>query len=77
MLPDKQSSAGAPPKAVCSPREIEVLRCVAEGMTDDQIARNLGISRRTVRTHLERIFRKFDLHSRTAAVAILRDMDPR
>ncbi|WP_433333520.1 LuxR C-terminal-related transcriptional regulator [Spirillospora sp. CA-294931] len=44
-------------------------------MTDDQIARSLGITRRTVRTHLERIFRKYNLHSRAAAVGILTGED--
>ncbi|MBO2446298.1 helix-turn-helix transcriptional regulator [Actinomadura barringtoniae] len=68
MLPDRRNA-----KTSCSPREIEVLRRVAEGMTDDQIARTLGISRRTVRTHLERIFKKHGLHSRAAAVGILRN----
>ncbi|MFC6881247.1 MULTISPECIES: response regulator transcription factor [Actinomadura] len=71
MLPDRTSASDLPARSSCSPRETEVLRRVAEGMTDDQIARTLGISRRTVRTHLERVFRKYGLHSRAAAVAIL------
>jgi DNA-binding CsgD family transcriptional regulator len=37
--------------------------------SDKQIAVELGISRRTVRTHLDRLFRDHHLHSRAAAVA--------
>jgi DNA-binding CsgD family transcriptional regulator len=38
-------------------------------MTDDMIASRLGLSRRTVRTHLERLFARHRVHSRAAAVA--------
>lgn len=49
-------------------REVEVLRLVADGLTDSQIAQQLVISPRTVNTHLSSIFRKLDVSSRTAAV---------
>ena len=58
--------------AVASPlteREWEVLRLVAAGRTDKEIAGNLFVSRLTVRKHLEHIFAKLRVHSRTAAVA--------
>lgn len=42
---------------------------IASGLSDKQIAACLGLSPRTVRTHLERLFRNHALHSRTAAVA--------
>jgi len=41
---------------------------VAAGRTNSQIARQLGISDRTVRTHLENIYDKLGVSSRTAAV---------
>jgi DNA-binding CsgD family transcriptional regulator len=42
---------------------------VASGHTNAQIARRLGISEGTVRTHLENIYKKLHVSSRTAAVA--------
>lgn len=50
-------------------REIEVLRLVREGLTNAEIAQHLVVSKTTVRTHLENIFAKLDVHTRTAAVA--------
>ena len=51
-----------------TPRQWELLRLLAAGHTNTQIARRLGISERTVRTHLENIYRRLDVSSRTAAV---------
>lgn len=50
-------------------REWEVLRLVARGHSDKSIARLLLISRLTVRKHLEHIYTKLGVHSRTEAVA--------
>ena len=50
-------------------REVEVLALVREGFTNREIAERLVISRTTVRTHLENVFEKFGVHTRTAAVA--------
>ena len=52
-----------------SDREREVLALVDEGKTNAEIADVLGIAPTTVRTHLEHIYRKLDVHSRTAALA--------
>jgi DNA-binding CsgD family transcriptional regulator len=49
-------------------RELEVLQLVAEGLTNREIARRLFISPATVRTHLEHVFEKLGVGSRTAAV---------
>jgi DNA-binding NarL/FixJ family response regulator len=46
-----------------------VLALVAVGYTNDQAARRLGISPRTIRKHLEAIFAKAHVQSRAAAVA--------
>ncbi len=50
-----------------TPRELEVLRLVAQGLTDTQIAEKLVISRRTVNAHLTSIYRKINVSSRSAA----------
>jgi DNA-binding CsgD family transcriptional regulator len=54
-------------------REIEVLELVAQGQTNAEVAARLVISRATVRTHLENIFEKLGVHTRTAAAARLYD----
>ncbi len=48
-------------------REVEVLRLVAQGLSDRAIAQQLGISPRTVNGHLSAIYRKLGVTSRTAA----------
>ena len=53
---------------VLSDRELQVLECVAEGMTNIQIGEALGISPKTVARHRERIMNKLDLHSCAALV---------
>jgi ATP/maltotriose-dependent transcriptional regulator MalT len=50
-------------------REAEVLRLVAEGKTNKDIASELFLSERTVARHLSNIFTKIDVNSRTAAAA--------
>ena len=51
-----------------TPRQWELLRLVAAGHTNAQIARRLGISEGTVRIHLENIYARLQVPSRTAAV---------
>jgi predicted ATPase/DNA-binding CsgD family transcriptional regulator len=50
-------------------RQREVLRLLADGLSDPEIAEALGISARTVETHVAGILNKLGLHARTAAVA--------
>ena len=50
-----------------SPRELEVLRLVATGLTDAQVAKKLVLSTRTVSTHLQSIYNKLGVNSRAAA----------
>ena len=51
-----------------TPRQKHLLRLVAAGHTNTQIARRLGITEGTVRTHLENIYERLGVSSRTAAV---------
>jgi DNA-binding CsgD family transcriptional regulator len=51
-----------------TPRHWDLLRLLAAGHTNTQIARHLGISEGTVRTHLENIYTRLNVSSRTAAI---------
>jgi DNA-binding CsgD family transcriptional regulator len=51
-------------------REREILDLVAEGRTNAEIAERLWVSPGTVRRHLENIYAKLGVHTRTAAVAV-------
>jgi DNA-binding CsgD family transcriptional regulator len=61
-LPDK-------PPVLLTPREIEVLSALGNGMTNKETARLLGISPHTVKFHIESLFRKLGAASRAEAVA--------
>lgn len=51
-----------------SPREQDVLRCLVRGASYNQVARELGISIHTVRSHIRNIYRKLQVHNVAAAV---------
>jgi two-component system nitrate/nitrite response regulator NarL len=52
-----------------TPREVEVLRLLAEGLPNKLIAQQLGISEHTAKFHIAAIFSKLNAHTRTEAVA--------
>jgi DNA-binding NarL/FixJ family response regulator len=52
-----------------SERERDVLALVAKGTTNQEIATTLDVSARTVGKHLEHIYEKLQVHTRTAAAA--------
>lgn len=56
-----------------TPRELEVLGCVAQGMTDKEIATHLTLSLHTVKTHLRNILSKLQVRSRREAVRLAKD----
>ena len=56
-----------PPTPELSRREREILSLIAEGFTNDMIARRLGIALSTVKNHTTNIFRKLDVPNRTNA----------
>lgn len=65
----RQARAGSEVGASLSPREREVLPLLAEGLTMQQIGRRLGISPRTVETHVAKLYRKLAVHTRLQAIA--------
>jgi len=56
-------------QALLTPRELEVLAALSEGLTNKAIARRLDISLHTVKFHVESLFRKLGARTRTEAVA--------
>jgi DNA-binding NarL/FixJ family response regulator len=73
-LPQTREGAGfAPPeplaRSLLTPRELEVLAQIAQGMSNKAVARRLGISVHTVKYHLEAIFTKLGARSRADAVS--------
>jgi DNA-binding NarL/FixJ family response regulator len=59
-----------PPEAPLTPRERDVLGAAARGLGNKQIAAELGMSARTVQTHLTSVFAKLGVSSRTEAVLL-------
>lgn len=58
-------------EGMLTPRERDVMRCVEDGLSNTEIARELWIQPTTVRKHLENIFTKLGVRSRTAALSRL------
>ena len=63
-----EAKSAPDPLATLSPREREVLGLLLEGMPNKLIARRLGISEKTVKTHLTSVFRQLDVTDRVQAV---------
>jgi DNA-binding NarL/FixJ family response regulator len=61
-------SAQHPDAPALTPRETEILQLIAKGLSNRSAAETLGVSRATVRTHLEHIYAKLDVSNRTEAV---------
>ncbi len=69
VAPDADAADDSQVEAL-TPREIEVLELLAEGLSNKGIARRLGISDQTVKFHVASISGKLGAHSRTGAVRL-------
>jgi DNA-binding CsgD family transcriptional regulator len=69
MRPANAGVEDAPAEPLLTNRERQVLGLLADGLGNKQIAARLGISTNTVKTHLELLFDKLGVSSRTEAVA--------
>lgn len=67
LVPDP-ATREAPLPSPLSPREVEILHLIGKGLTNREAAEVLGLSRATVRTHLENIYQKLDVSNRVEAV---------
>jgi DNA-binding NarL/FixJ family response regulator len=73
-LVDQHTTAAAPAQperlAPLTQRELEVLRLIGRGSSNQEISESLWITEPTVKTHITRIFRKLDLRDRAQAVVL-------
>jgi len=71
------TSASLPASYLVDPiseRELEVLKLVATGLSNDEIAKKLYLATSTVKRHINNIYAKLDMHSRTQAVAKAKEL---
>ena len=68
-VPTTHEDASPAARAGLTPRELEVLGLVARGMSNQQVAESLVLSKHTVHRHVTNAFDKLGVSSRAAAVA--------
>ncbi len=69
-VPATAPDDAASPLAQLSPRELDILRGIACGASNKEIARDLGIAETTVKIHVQHVLRKLDVGSRVNAAVI-------
>ena len=69
---NRSSTPEAEAISILTPRELDVLRCLIEGLSRNEIGTRLHVSPNTVRTHIQSILHKLNVHSALTAVAFAR-----
>jgi len=67
-VPSPDPTAGEPEGKKLSARETEILQLIAKGVSNNEAAQLLNLSKATIRTHLEHIYRKLEVTNRVEAV---------
>lgn len=73
--PRPTTGNGPPLHTLLTARELEVARCVAQGLTNAEIGKRLFISARTVSTHLANIYERLEIHTRAALASAVSAFD--
>jgi DNA-binding NarL/FixJ family response regulator len=68
VLPEREAVAPTPEQRQLTQRELECLQIIAKGLSNSEAADVLGLSKATIRTHLEHIYQKLDVSNRVEAV---------
>ena len=66
----RNSVPGKLNRSVLSPRELDILRLIVKGLSNQEIAETLNITRGTVKWHVNIILRRLDVNDRTQAVVV-------
>lgn len=67
-------SARAAANDLLTPRETEVLQCIAEGMSNKEIAETLFVSENTIKKHLNNLYSKLEVNRRVQAIGKAREI---
>jgi DNA-binding NarL/FixJ family response regulator len=70
---DRENAAQVVAKAKLTPREVEIVRAVATGLRNREIAEKLNVSEGTIKVHLHNIYEKVSVDSRVALTLYARD----
>lgn len=71
----KKEPESETPDSILTERELDVLRCIAKGYSNKQIAQEITVSTTTVRTHVSNLLRKLDFENRTQLALYAREHD--
>ena len=72
LLGETLPAPGAGEKPPLTPRQLQILLLLADGLPNKAISRQLGVSEDTIKTHLKALFQELDVHTRTACVSAAR-----